>query len=118
MCKTNQLELYAQETQRGSPRHAHLFAAITHAAACDANLPTYAGMDTSCVDAGFTECCVRDESQTCQLESGCFCDRSCYSMDQCCDDISVVCQPGTFSWLVSNMDSMSVFKCVYDNMCC
>ena len=43
----------------------------------------------SCVDAGFTDCCV----ENCQLSSGCFCNQACYEEDQCCSDIASICSP-------------------------
>ena len=55
----------------------------------------------SCLAAGFTECC-RGESSSClgTPTLDCYCDRNCYSLGDCCDDIDEICpeltelQPG------------------------
>ena len=45
----------------------------------------------SCVDAGFTDCCVTD----CLVDGVCYCDSICYSLQDCCEDVEETCErPG------------------------
>lgn len=50
----------------------------------------------SCMDAGYTECC-RPGSSTCVGTPGgaCYCDVSCHSFGDCCDDIDEICSGPT-----------------------
>lgn len=46
-----------------------------------------------CVAAGFTGCC-NDTTSNCTGSNGtCHCDQICYSLGDCCDDISDICDP-------------------------
>ena len=54
-------------------------------------LPAQDNATTSCTAAGFQGCCTES---VCQLESGCFCDQTCYTASDCCSDIALTCQPG------------------------
>ena len=45
-----------------------------------------------CLDNGYTDCCVRGGSETCEIVdplggASCFCDQSCHTVAQCCLDI-------------------------------
>ena len=52
-------------------------------------LYNYAG---SCVDAGFTGCCIGENCAVFapSLSFSCFCDALCYVFDDCCDDINSI----------------------------
>ena len=44
----------------------------------------------SCVDAGFSDCCVGDDCEVFSpsFPSSCFCDALCNKYRDCCDDVS------------------------------
>ena len=57
----------------------------------------------SCVEAGFTSCCVEEEGElgeeiddflSCEIgragNSPCYCDQACFSSEDCCSDIEDV----------------------------
>lgn len=52
-------------------------------------------LETSCVAAGFTSCCVPDNAAHCILSSGCRCDFRCHSRLDCCEDILSICPTST-----------------------
>ena len=46
----------------------------------------------SCVDAGFTTCCINIDDDGCQgLPPVCSCSLECHSLGTCCPDIDVIC---------------------------
>ena len=63
-------------------------------------------VDISCAAAGFTQCCFVGR---CQLESGCSCDRACYTRGDCCTDISSLC-PGVLIVLTSSVEYIDLLN--------
>lgn len=51
----------------------------------------------SCVDAGYTQCCVSGE-RNCEgsFPATCFCDAVCQAFQDCCSDLETICNSGTY----------------------
>ena len=49
----------------------------------------------SCVDAGYTGCCVNGncEGKSGEIPFPCYCDSLCYAFGDCCDDIHLIACP-------------------------
>ena len=73
----------------------------------------------SCVDAGFTDCCIGDNCAVFapSLPFSCYCDALCYVYDDCCDDInSIGCYEDDikFSIIWNKTFLIFVYICLYN----
>ncbi len=61
----------------------------------------------SCRSAGFVDCCHGGDCQG--IPRNCFCDVSCYIMNDCCDDLPLICE-GNLKQLRANQSCGTIFN--------
>lgn len=51
----------------------------------------------ACTEAGVTSCCQSGSCKVSSIRGDCFCDESCYTTRDCCNDIEFICPPPALS---------------------